>query len=471
LRVGDGVQQRYFEQQFTLYTDIPLIPEAVRFVWSTRSFWQFSLYALGLVLGLVALGYGALKALKAADKYLQDEWQPFIAAAMLGLCYVTVAAHTPAPGFEELYSRGFAASAFPRIQREIEFVANVRSERAAQSSRIADTERMIAELPGDLAKLKRADVHVILVESYGRCTFELPAHAKDTRAIFDKFETELKGLGFTIATGILNSSTYGGRSWLAHATLNTAIPTTNQFEYDLVVAKRPKPLARYFRDAGYRTVLIQPGTTREAPQVDVYGFEHKYFSWMMGYEGPPFGWATMADQYVLDFLRRRELGPDRKQPLFTETVLVTSHAPWNAVPTVVSDWSRIGNGRIFKELPVERLPIEWPHFDNAGYAYAKTINYDFEVLRRFIAEFIKDGSLLIILGDHQPVWEVNGGSGEFGVPVHVVSRDAELVRPFLARGYVPGVRPQLNNFNEGLEKLYPYLLVDFSTPKHPLPLP
>ena len=92
-------------------------------------------------------------------------------------------------------------------------------------------------------------------------------------------------------------------------------------------------------------------------------------------------------------------------------------------------------------------------------------------LNERIAEFIKDGSLLIILGDHQPVWEVNGGSGEFGVPVHVVSRDAELVRPFLARGYVPGVRPQLNNFNEGLEKLYPYLLVDFSTPKHPLPLP
>jgi hypothetical protein len=51
-----------------------------------------------------------------------------------------------------------------------------------------------------------------------------------------------------------------------------------------------------------------------------------------------------------------------------------------------------------------------------------------------------------------------------------MSRDAELVRPFLSRGYVPGVRPQLESYNEGLEKFYPYLLLDFSTPK-PVILP
>jgi hypothetical protein len=384
---------------------------------------------------------------------------------LFGLSYLVTSSRTPARAHAELFSGGFAASAFPRISREVEFMANVRSERAAQSRRIEQTERTIAELPSNLAKLKGADVHLILVESYGRCTFELPEHARDTRAVFDRFQADLTALGFHIATGILNSSTYGGRSWLAHTTLNTGVPTTTQFEYDLVVEKRPKPMARYFRDAGYRTVLVHPGTTREAPQIDLYGFEQKYFSWMFGYEGPKFGWATMSDQFVLDFIRRRELTPDRKRPLFIEYALVISHAPWNAIPSIVDDWSRIGTGKIFHDLPTERLPIEWPHFDNAGYAYAKTINYDFEVLRRFISQFIKDGSLVIILGDHQPVWEVNGGSAEFGVPVHVLSRDPELVRPFHARGYVPGIRPQLDNINEGLEKFYPYLLADFSTPK------
>jgi hypothetical protein len=469
LRIGDGIQQRYFEQQFTAYTDLPLLPEAVRFVWSTRSFWQFSLGLIAAIAGLIALGYGAYKGLRAAERYLHETDQLVIGAALFGVTYLAVSASPPAPGYEEYYSGGLATSAFPRIQREIEFIANVRSEKAAQARRIADTERMIAELPGDLAKLKRADVHLILVESYGRCTFELPEHARDTRAVFDAFESELTKSGFTIATGILNSSTYGGRSWLAHATLNTAVPTTNQFEYDLVVAKRPKPLARFFKDAGYRTVLVQPGTTRESPQGDIYGFEQKYYSWHFGYKGPPFGWATMADQYVLDFVRKKELA-NKKQPLFIEYALVTSHAPWNTIPSVVSDWSRIGDGKIFGELPIQRFPIEWPRFENAGYAYAKTIIYDFEVLRRWVLEFIKDGSLVIILGDHQPVWEVNGESAEFGVPVHVLSRDPELVRPFLSRGYVPGVRPQLESYNEGLEKFYPYLLLDFSTPK-PVSLP
>ncbi|HEY3493785.1 MAG TPA: sulfatase-like hydrolase/transferase, partial [Polyangiaceae bacterium] len=446
------------------YTDLPLLPEAVRFVWSTRSFWQFSLGLIGVLVGLVALGYGSYKALRVVDRYLRETEHIYIGAALIGVTYLANTARPTSRAFEELYSGGFAASAFPRIQRELEFIANVRSEKAAQSRRIAETERMIAELPSDLARLKKADVHLILVESYGRCTFELPEHARDTRPVFDAFESELTKLGFTIATGMLNSSTYGGRSWLAHATLNTAVPTTNQFEYDLVVAKKPKPLASYFKQAGYRTVLVQPGTTRDSPQGDIYGFDQKYYSWMFGYQGPKFGWATMADQYVLDFVRRKELA-GKKQPLFIEYALVTSHAPWNAIPSIVPDWSRIGDGRIFGELPVQRFPIEWPHFDNAGYAYAKTIIYDFEVLRRFIAEFIRDGSLLVILGDHQPVWEVNGGSAEFGVPIHVLSRDAELVRPFLARGYVPGIRPQLANYNEGLEKFYPYLLLDFSTPK------
>jgi hypothetical protein len=464
LRFGDGIQQRYFEQQFTLYTDLPLLPEAVRFVWSTRTFWQFSLGLVGVLIGIVALAYASFQGLRAAERYLRSTDQLYIAAGLFGVCYLANTATPPAPGTEEFYSGGFAAGIFPRIQREAEFIANVRSEKAAQSQRIADTERMIAELPSDLAKLKRADVHLILVESYGRCTFELPAHVRDTRAVFDAFESELTKQGFTIATGILNSSTYGGRSWLAHATLNTAVPTTNQFEYDLVLAKRPKPLARFFRDAGYRTVLIQPGTTRESPQGDIYGFEHKYYSWNFDYQGPEFGWATMADQYVLDFVRRRELAA-KKQPLFIEYALVTSHAPWNAIPSIVPDWSRIGNGKIFGELPIQRFPIEWPRFENAGYAYAKTIIYDFDVLRRFIGQFITDGALVVVMGDHQPVWEVNGGSAEFGVPVHVLSRDAELVRPFLARGYVPGIRPQLANYNEGLEKFYPYLLLDFSTPK------
>ncbi|HEY3493881.1 MAG TPA: hypothetical protein VGK73_04315, partial [Polyangiaceae bacterium] len=113
LRLGDGIQQRYFEQQFTLYTDLPLVPEAVRFVWSTRSFWQFSLGLIGALAGLAALGYGSYKALRLADQYLRETEHLYIGGALIGLAYLANTARPPARGYEELYSGGFAASAFP----------------------------------------------------------------------------------------------------------------------------------------------------------------------------------------------------------------------------------------------------------------------------------------------------------------------------------------------------------------------
>jgi len=130
---------------------------------------------------------------------------------------------------------------------------------------------------------------------------------------------------------------------------------------------------------------------------------------------------------------------------------------------LVDDWNRIGDGSIFHRTKTLRFPIKWPHFENATEAYGQSIIYDFELLRRYVTRFIDDGSLVIILGDHQPVAEVNGDSWEYGVPVHVLSKNPELVRPFITRGYQPGVRPNLHGYAQGLETLMPSLLVDFST--------
>jgi hypothetical protein len=467
LRVGDGVQQTYFAHRFTLYSDLPLIPEAVRFAWSTRSAVQFVLGGLLLLTALVGLAYACYRALRYAEQYLRDRRQVYVAAGIFAVFYVAVAVHTPEAGYEHLYAGGFADSAVPRVKREIDFLRSVYDQNEERARLIHSTQRLLSDIPHDLAKLGRADVYLILVESYGRTMFERPEHVTASHAAYAEFERVLGDSGFTIASRLLNSSTYGGGSWLAHATLNTAIPTRNQLEYEVLFAKKPKPLARFFRDAGYLTVLAQPGTTRDSPQGDFYAFQRKYYAWHYDYHGPTYGWATMPDQYILDFVRRREI-EGKKQPLFLEYVLISSHAPWNALPGLVDDWSKIGNGEVFHDVTTRSWPIEWPQFDNATEAYNQAILYDFEILKRYITRFIQDGSLVIILGDHQPVAAVNGGSRERGVPIHVLSRNPELVRPFLSRGYVAGMRPRLSGPIPGLETFMPDFLVDFSTPK-PLP--
>jgi hypothetical protein len=256
---------------------------------------------------------------------------------------------------------------------------------------------------------------------------------------------------------------HGGQSWLAHATLATTIQVADQLQYEIIFTQHPKTMARFFRDAGYRTTLVQPGTTRPWPKWEFYQFENHYFAADFDYAGPSFAWASMPDQYVLDFVRRNEI-EKQKRPLFVQYALVSSHAPWSHLPQVVDDWSKIGNGDIYNRLEIIRYPITWPDFDNAAEAYVASIMYDFDVLRRYIADYVRDDSLVILLGDHQPVREVSGADENHGVPIHVLSRDKKLVEPFLARGYVPGIRPRVDEERAPMREFLVNLLEDFSLP-------
>jgi hypothetical protein len=265
-----------------------------------------------------------------------------------------------------------------------------------------------------------------------------------------------------MVSSLFDSPTYGGHSWLAHATLATGVRTANQLDYEVVCAKAPKAIARFFHDAGYRTVVAQPGTTRPWPKGEFFGFDQKYYLWNFDYKGPSYAWATMPDQYVLDFVRRRELSPARG-PLFIQYILVSSHAPWSDLPPLLDDWSSVQNGDIYNHVETTHYPIVWPSFANASEAYIASIKYDFEVLQRYLADYITDDSLVIILGDHQPVAEVNDHSPAHGVPVHVLSRDRRLLEPFIARGYTPGLRAHWRGVRPGLEQFLPNFLADLST--------
>ncbi|HEX7501462.1 MAG TPA: hypothetical protein VF524_14360, partial [Polyangia bacterium] len=75
-------------------------------------------------------------------------------------------------------------------------------------------------------------------------------------------------------------------------------------------------------------------------------------------------------------------------------------------------------------------------------------------------EFVHDDSLVIILGDHQPVSEVTDNSPSWSVPIHVISRDPGLVAPFVSRGYAHGMVP--GNVALPMEDFLVDFLHDFS---------
>ena len=465
LRFGDGALGVYYSVPFHLHIDLALLPELIRFAYSTLGFAKATLCcaaALGLLCGVCLACHFALLH---AERYLAEPRHLRLVAlvALLSMTGATVGKLDGQHG--ELHHLGLGASVVPRLVREAGVLFHARTARADHADEIARVRQQLDAQPKNLARLDQRDVYLFLVESYGATVLERPLYLEAIAPVYAAFETELGAGGFAMASGLLDSPIAGGRSWLAHATLGSGVRTENQLQYDVALDLRPRGVASLFRDAGYRTVLVQPGTTRPSPRTEFYGFEQSYYARDLEYRGPSYAWATMPDQYVIDFVHRREVAP-RSSPLFVQYTLVTSHAPWSDLPPLVDDWGALGDGSIYEQLGRRQYQIEWPRFQNAPQAYIDSIVYDLMLLERYLREFVQGEALVVILGDHQPVAEVAGYSTSRAVPVHVLSRHAPSIEPFVARGYTRGMRPATTaGPRRGLETLLPDLVRDFSTPE------
>jgi len=440
LRIGDGIAGQSFGKLFNVYSDLPLVPELARYARSTFAPWKF--YGAGIaLLAAVALFVFALdRALAYTAKFFLRRWHVLVFVVVaLPFAVASAFLHQDAR-YNQRYAGAFGASVLPRIEREASFLLNVYDHRMRQMHAISSAQDTIRSTPSQLDRLHRANVYLFFVESYGATVVDRSFYSAKSVSALRAAEGLLTSNGFHSASGRLDSATYGGMSWLAHATFLTGVRTDNQLQYDLLTVAHPRTMARIAHEAGYRSILIQPNTNRESRGADFYDFDETFRFWNFDYTGPPFAWATMPDQYVLDFARRRILA-NGKEPFFVAYVLVSSHAPWSRVPVMVEDWSKIGSGDIYRNLWVHQANTNWPDFSNASQPYLDSILYDLQVLSDYVTRFVMDDSLVIVLGDHQPVTELTEDSPSWAVPVHVISRNNSLVQPFVGRGYLPGMVP------------------------------
>jgi hypothetical protein len=468
-RFAEGIVERHFHRPLSLYLDVPLLPNLVGLLRSTVSLPRLGAWASLIALALVVLGALCWWALGATERALTSAGPRRLFFAGLVVCAALspLWSHRRDP---QLHLGLFGRSIVPRLAGELWFLRHAPAYRREKAEAIARMRARLRAIPTGLDRLHHADVLLILVESYGEAVIEQPAFARRMAPVYDAFEAELGPRGYAMASSLLSSPTYGGRSWLAHAGLRTGVRTEDGLAYSVMLASRPPPLtmAGFFRAAGYRTVLVQPGTTSRFPEGEVDGFDRAYYAMDLDYHGPAFKWATMPDQYVIDFIHRREVarppGP-RRAPLFVEYALVSSHSPWSLQPRIVDDWQRLGDGgRIFNELSPVRYPVTWSTLGRGGEAYVASLIYDLDVLRRYLAERIDDDALVIVLGDHQPSAEVTNDSPSYGVPIHVISRDRSFIERFVAAGYVPGMRARSPQPPPPMESFLPQLLEMFSSP-------
>ena len=94
--------------------------------------------------------------------------------------------------------------------------------------------------------------------------------------------------------------------------------------------------------------------------------------------------------------------------------------------------------------------------------YVDSVDYTLKTLREYVTRYVTDDSLIIILGDHQPAPLITGEGASRSVPVHIISRDPELLAPFEEWGFIPGMVPKTGPATLPMEQFRDRFLAAFS---------
>ena len=280
--------------------------------------------------------------------------------------------------------------------------------------------------PGDglLTHLRGKDVLLLFVESYGRVAVQDSSFSPRIGTLLDKGTADLRAAGFSSRSAFLKSPTFGGFSWLAHATLQTGIRVDGQRRYDQLVRTDRLTLSRAFKQAGWRAVSEDPVNRRAWPEgFSFYGYDKIYDRRNVGYRGPGFGLPPMPDQYVLEALQRLELAKRQRRPVFAEVDLISSHFPWTQIPRLVP-WDELGDGSIFNRVPGQKFNRAelFSDRDRVRAAYGLSIEYSLSTIISFVQRYGDDDLVIVMLGDHQPATTITGQNASHDVPISVIAR-------------------------------------------------
>ncbi|SDL22144.1 hypothetical protein SAMN05661010_01110 [Modicisalibacter muralis] len=402
--------------------------------------------ALGL---LACLAYLAL--CRVRGPRLSPGWRALAGLLLLSLLL---------PGMPDIstWSQRLATPALDLVASHWRQVRETRAVLADFQQRLAHADSLAAH---GLPELAGRDVTLAFIESYGVSAIFDTRYAPRIRPRLANMQQRLRDAGLYIATGRLTSPVQGGQSWLAHATLLSGLWLPSQRHYELLLAQRYPTLIDDFQATGHHALAVMPAITAPWPKGKQLGYDTILAAKDIDYAGPSLNWVTMPDQFTWHYFegfRRRFEGP-----LFSELALISSHAPWTPILPVIDDWSALDDGEIFARWEDSGIAPEtlWQDSERVRQHYARAVDYALATVTGYAERYLDDGSLLIVLGDHQPAPLVTGPDASRDVPIHVISTDPALIAPFIDAGFNPGTLPRnapatrrLDDFRPLLHRLF-----------------
>jgi hypothetical protein len=445
----------FFGRDLNVAVDSRFVPVFAKLLYDSTPPVEFAFLAAATIVGVllaVLLVRAALATLWRAV-VLRGWWGIAAGSALVvaGWAAVPGAPSTPDPRPPVSFDAGRA------LYAAADSVLRAEGLRGEHRARI-DAAQAALPATSTFPKLAGRNVVLVFVESYGSVTAREPAFAAALDPLRARLDARLEAAGFARATALLRSPITGGGSWMAHGTLMAGVRLAAQDAYEVMLVSGARTLAHRLADAGYRTVALMPRIDQPWPEGRLLGFDALRLQPDLGYAGPRFAWESLPDQWVLDRFARTDYAP---APLFAKIVLASSHTPFERVPPLVDDWSKLGDPRVYAALPASEFPVRRGQVFEQDEGYRAAVAYSLEAAVRFAAERTDDETLFIVMGDHQPPLTTARRTGDFSVPVHVFSRAAELVAPFRARGYAEGLAVPPGGALAGMEDFLAGFLSDF----------
>jgi hypothetical protein len=315
----------------------------------------------------------------------------------------------------------------------------------AEFAKIAKKDNF-ANTPPDqlLTGLRGKDMMITFIESYGRSAIEDPVMAPGVDATLTAENKKLTDAGFAAKSGWLTSATYGGSSWLGHSTFMSGLWISNQQRYRTVTAGDRLTLPGAFKKTGaWDTVGVMPGIQKAWPEQKFYGIDKLYDSHKLGYKGPKFSWSTMPDQYALTAFERLVHSKKHDKPLMSTIILTSSHQPWAPIPKLVPQ-DQVGDGSIYNAIEkAGKKPADIiTDSTKSKQEYGKSIQYSVSSLINYLVKYGNKNTVLIFLGDHQPIARVSGNHASRDVPVSIVAKDPKVLDKIADWNWADGLQPK-----------------------------
>ncbi|MFJ8590466.1 sulfatase-like hydrolase/transferase [Streptomyces sp. NPDC093598] len=430
----------YLGRGFNAALDWDLLPDAQAYVEDTLGEGVATAAAVGAVaLVLLVAAVMVAAAIRLATVLARHRVRATKGALIAGTVWVTCSALGLTLFGGPIASERGAGALRVHAQRTVE---SLRDEAAFVKQSKADTFGNTP--PGELLPdLRGKDVIFTFIESYGRSAIEDPVMAPGVDRTLDTSTKALEKAGFAARSGWLTSATYGGSSWLGHSTTMSGLWIDNQRRYRTVSAGDHLTLTKAFQKTGaWDTVGVMPGVQKGWPEEKWYGLDKLYDAFDLGYRGPKFSWSTMPDQYALEAFQRQVHGKKRDKPLMSFVILTSSHQPWAPIPEMVG-WDELGDGSVFDAIQKagNKASDVLTDTTKSREEYGKSIQYSVTSLTQWLQRYGTDDTVLVFLGDHQPIARVSGNRASRDVPVSIVAKDPKVLDKVADWNWTEGLKP------------------------------